>query len=69
MSSGYREVDMAALTLCNHTIMSTGTYSWWTAYLTNGITIYYGNWPKAGSVLDQMIQKNDYFLDGWIPME
>ncbi|VDN19752.1 unnamed protein product [Gongylonema pulchrum] len=68
VSSGYREVDMATLSRCNHTIMSTGTYSWWTAYLANGSTIYYSNWPKPGTVLDEMVQKSDYFLDSWISM-
>ncbi|EJD76426.1 hypothetical protein LOAG_16607 [Loa loa] len=68
VSSGYREVDMATLVRCNHTIMSTGTFSWWIAYLTNGTTIYYNNWPKHNSILEKMMKKDEYFLDSWIPM-
>ncbi|KAI6178590.1 L-Fucosyltransferase [Aphelenchoides besseyi] len=65
IKSGYREVDMAALSLCNHTVMSTGTFSWWTAYLTNGTTFYYGNWPKRGSVLWIMVSRAKVFLPQW----
>ncbi|KAK6103478.1 Glycosyl transferase 11 family protein [Brugia pahangi] len=68
VSSGYREVDMATLVRCNHTIMSTGTFSWWIAYLTNGTTVYYNNWPKPNSVLEKMIKKDEYFLNNWIPI-
>uniref|UniRef100_A0AAF5PW27 L-Fucosyltransferase n=2 Tax=Wuchereria bancrofti TaxID=6293 RepID=A0AAF5PW27_WUCBA len=68
VSSGYREIDMATLVRCNHTIMSTGTFSWWTAYLTNGTTVYYNNWPKPNSVLERMIKKDEYFLNNWIPI-
>ncbi|VDK82356.1 unnamed protein product [Litomosoides sigmodontis] len=69
VSSGYREVDMATLIRCNHTIMSTGTFSWWTAYLTNGTAIYYSNWPRVGSVLERTMKKNEYFLNSWIAMK
>ncbi|VDM95568.1 unnamed protein product [Thelazia callipaeda] len=69
VSSGYREVDMATLIRCNHTIMSTGTYSWWAAYLTNGTVVYYGGWPKRGTVLDKIVKKSDYFLENWIKLE
>ncbi|VDO14243.1 unnamed protein product [Brugia timori] len=68
VSSDYREVDMATLIRCNHTIMSTGTFSWWIAYLTNGTTVYYNNWPKPNSVLEKMIKKDEYFLNNWIPI-
>ena len=35
------DVDMAMLTLSNHSIITAGTYSWWVGFLTNGTTIYY----------------------------
>ena len=28
-----REVDMAVLTLCDHTVISAGSFGWWAAYL------------------------------------
>ncbi|VDM92175.1 unnamed protein product [Onchocerca ochengi] len=69
VSSTYREVDMATLVRCNHTIMSTGTFSWWIAYLTNGTVVYYKDWPKHGSLMEKMIKKDEYFLNSWISME
>lgn len=63
-----REVDMAALTLCNHTIMSQGTYSWWIAYMTGGETVYYQDWPRNGSRLSEMLKRDDFYLPNWIPM-
>ncbi|VDO65058.1 unnamed protein product [Onchocerca flexuosa] len=68
VSSAYREVDMATLVRCNHTIMSTGTFSWWIAYLTNGTVVYYKDWPKHGSPMEKMMKKDEYFLNNWISM-
>uniref|UniRef100_A0A0N5AN99 L-Fucosyltransferase n=1 Tax=Syphacia muris TaxID=451379 RepID=A0A0N5AN99_9BILA len=64
-----REIDLATLTLCNATILSTGTFSWWAGYLANGEAIYYQNWPLKDSVLDFMVQKSDFFMPTWISME
>ena len=64
-----REVDMATLSLCNATVLSTGTFSWWISYLSKGPTIYYSGWPRKGSELDRMVVKSEYFLSEWIPME
>uniref|UniRef100_A0A0M3HPN1 L-Fucosyltransferase n=1 Tax=Ascaris lumbricoides TaxID=6252 RepID=A0A0M3HPN1_ASCLU len=66
LNSRHREVDLAALAFCNHTIMSTGTFSWWAAYLANGDTVYYGDWPNPGSVLEQTVHKKDFFFEKWI---
>ncbi|XP_013418709.2 galactoside 2-alpha-L-fucosyltransferase 3 [Lingula anatina] len=62
-------VDLAILSLCQHMIISTGTYGWWAAFLTGGTTIYYRDWPKAGSWLYDQVFKEDYFVRGWIPMK
>ncbi|VDM42725.1 unnamed protein product [Toxocara canis] len=68
LNSTDREVDLAALVYCNHTIMSTGTFSWWAAYLADGDAVYYGDWPKPGSVLQKIVQKEDFFLEKWTAM-
>ncbi|CAK5035198.1 unnamed protein product [Meloidogyne enterolobii] len=73
-NSGYREIDMAVLSKCNHLIISTGTFSWWSAYLlrtktNNSKIIYFGDWPKKGSLLERIVEKRDYFLPSWIPMK
>ena len=58
--------DFAVLASCHHTIMSTGTYGWWAAYLNKGTTIYYKDWPKKESKLDNIFKKEDFFPPSWI---
>lgn len=62
------EVDMAVLSSCNHTISSVGTFSWWSAWLSNGIVTYYFPPARPGSGLRRAYSKdfNDYFPPNWI---
>ena len=62
------ELGMAILSRCNHVIMSVGTFSWWSAWLANGVTIYYDLWPTAGSWLETQVTTKDYFPSHWVPM-
>ncbi|CAD5212246.1 unnamed protein product [Bursaphelenchus xylophilus] len=68
VDSTEREVDLAILSYCNHTIMSTGTFSWWAGYLANGTTVRFKDWPRNGSDLDHMVDKKNYFLPHWIEL-
>jgi len=60
--------DLALLASCNHTVMSTGTYSWWAAWLANGTTIYYANYPNNGSLLSRSFRNKEYYYPHWIGM-
>jgi len=60
------EEDFALLASCNHTVMSTGTYSWWASWLANGTTVYYKNFPRYGSSLWRESRAADYFPPTWI---
>jgi len=60
--------DFAVLASCQHSIMSTGTYGWWAAWLARGITIYYADWPRNGSELASKFSREDFFLPSWIGM-
>ncbi|XP_046381693.2 galactoside alpha-(1,2)-fucosyltransferase 1-like [Haliotis rufescens] len=62
-------VDLATLSSCNHSIISTGTYGWWGAWLAGGETIYYKNFPKNGTWLATQYVASDYFPPSWIGME
>jgi len=62
-------LDMAILVQCEHSILSVGSFGWWSAWLANGTTVYYSNWPRPYSVLEYMIDKMQYFPPHWIPME
>jgi len=61
-------VDLAILSRCDHVIISVGSFGWWGAWLANGTTIYYANWPKSGSQIARYVTKYDYFPPRWIAM-
>lgn len=63
-------LDMAILSVCNHTISSVGSYSWWAAWLANGIVTYYMPPAKEGSRLRKVFSEDfsDFFWPGWIPI-
>jgi len=60
------EQDLALLASCDHMVMTTGTFSWWAAWLANGTTIYYKNFRRHGSWLWQRSNASDYFPPWWI---
>src|SRR6218665_2282861 len=60
--------DLAILSMCDHVIMSTGTFGWWAAWLAKGTTIYYRDWPLVGSPLAGEFNQRDFFPPSWIPM-
>jgi len=60
--------DLALLASCNHMIMTTGTFGWWAAWLANGTTIYYKNFPRRGTRLWLRSRLSDYFPPKWIGM-
>jgi len=66
--SGSANVDLAILAHCNHAIISVGSFGWWAAWLANGTTIYYADWPRPFSKLEYHVNKDDYFPKHWIPM-
>ncbi|VDD86493.1 unnamed protein product [Enterobius vermicularis] len=68
LTNSSTEVDMATLTLCNHTIASVGTFSWWIGYMTGGETVYYKGWPRKSSSLASKFVPADYFPSSWIGM-
>jgi len=61
-------VDLAILAMCQHTIITVGTFGWWAAWLANGTTVYFKDWPRPGSQLATATSHNDYFPPHWIPL-
>ncbi|CAG2218660.1 FUT1_2 [Mytilus edulis] len=65
-----REIIVATLSLCNHTITTVGSFSWWIGWLTGGEVTYF-KWPaKEGSGLRKQYSKDfsDFYYPGWIGM-
>lgn len=61
--------DLALLARCNHTVVTTGSFSWWAAWLANGITIYYAKYPTRRTLLGNLYLKNDYYPPHWIAID
>jgi len=59
-------VDMAIASLCNHTIMTIGTYGWWLAWFANGVTVTQKNLPRNGSSLSRRLYRADHYKPEWI---
>ena len=57
---------IAVMASCKHVIFTSGSIGWWSAYLADGITVYY-----KGSTFDQtargrQLNKVDYYYPGWV---
>ncbi|KAL5015075.1 hypothetical protein ScPMuIL_009345 [Solemya velum] len=65
------ELDMAILSLTNHSIMTVGTFGWWIAWLTGGQTVYYKYPFRPGSELSKMYSstQKDHFYPSWVGLE
>ena len=61
-------LELTLLTLCDHSIMSVGTFSYWAAYLAGGEVVYYKNHIRANSPLSKNYNDTQYFLPHWKPM-
>ncbi len=59
--------DLALLSLCDHTVITVGTFGWWGAWLAGGNVTYFSDFPRAGSYLDELFSRDDYYKTNWIP--
>ena len=61
--------DMAILSLCNHTVMSTGTFGWWGAWLAGGTVVYCSDYPRPGSIVaNNTLFRDNFYPPSWIGM-
>lgn len=61
--------DLVLISLCDHVILSVGSFGWWAAWLANGEAIYYPRFPIPGSSLGKAFRKEDYYPPHWLAME
>ncbi|GFR97535.1 galactoside 2-alpha-L-fucosyltransferase [Elysia marginata] len=61
-------VDLAVLSLVDHSIITVGAFSWWAGFLARGTVVYYGHFVDADSKLRSQFDEKmaDYLLPGWI---
>ena len=60
--------DMCLLATCNHTILGTGTFSWWGAWLADGEAVYMADYPMPDTWLGKQYQSEDFYLPHWKPL-
>ena len=61
-------MDMAILSLCDHTIITCGTFGWWGGWLAGGTVVYLKDYPRPGSRLAELEPHKDYYPSEWIGM-
>ncbi|CAG5127654.1 unnamed protein product [Candidula unifasciata] len=59
-------VHLAVLSICDHVIMSGGTYGWWAGWLANGDVIYHTGFIQNGTAFGDMIKRQQYYPPHWI---
>ncbi|XP_055352743.1 galactoside alpha-(1,2)-fucosyltransferase 2-like isoform X2 [Paramacrobiotus metropolitanus] len=60
------EVDMAIMTFMDVMVMSVGSYSWWSSYLSDAQEVFYfKDWPRNGSDFAEGVAAEDYFFPAW----
>ena len=59
-------IDMAIMSMCDHIIISAGTFGWWGAWLSKGTVVYLHDYPKPGTEIDTYLVRKDYYLPNWI---
>ena len=62
------KVDFAILSLCNHTLSTIGSFSWWVGWMAGGVTTYYAPFVEKWSHQYLQLTVGDHFLPNWIPM-
>jgi galactoside 2-L-fucosyltransferase 1/2 len=57
--------------MCNHTIITVGSFGWWSAWLANGTTVYFKDVAKQNSPLRKAFSKDmsDFFFPSWVGLE
>jgi galactoside 2-L-fucosyltransferase 1/2 len=68
ITTGRRELDMAILASCDHSIITVGSFGWWTGWLTNGEVTYFKLPAKPNSTLRKQCNHDysDYFYPNWV---
>ncbi|XP_046548475.1 galactoside alpha-(1,2)-fucosyltransferase 2-like [Haliotis rubra] len=64
------EVDLCVLSMCNHTILSVGTFGWWAGFLAGGTTVYYKHPYRNNTEMSRWYPNydSDFVYPGWIAM-
>ena len=66
---GVKEIDLAILTMCDHTIMTMGTFGWWAAYIVGGEAVRPDSiYTKRKYNWNELMMHN-FYLPHWFVVE
>jgi len=60
--------DMAIASLCDHSIITIGSYGWWVAWFAGGVTVTQKNFPTPNSRLLRRLNRRDYYKPEWVAL-
>ncbi|ELU10167.1 hypothetical protein CAPTEDRAFT_93240 [Capitella teleta] len=58
--------DLCVLSLCNNSIVTVGSFGWWSAFLAGGQVVYFDKWPRRDSEIASHFNRADYFPPHWV---
>jgi len=61
-------VDLAIASLCDHAIVTIGSFGWWAAWLANGVTVTNKDVLRPNSTLSRRVHREDYYKPDWIAL-
>ena len=61
-------VDLAIASMCDHAIITIGSFGWWAAWLADGVTITNKEFPRPHSLLTRRMRREDYYKTDWIAL-
>ena len=61
-------VDFAVLVSCDHSIITSGTFGWWAAWLAGGEVIFYNSFLRAMNHFGWQYKQDDYYPPRWKPI-
>ena len=63
-------VDLAIMTLCHHTVITSGTFGWWGGWLSGGDVVYWTGFPKPGSKNEKdILFRGEYYPPNWTGLD
>ena len=63
-------IDMSILSLCDHAIVTSGSFGWWGGWLSGGTVVYWTGYPRPGSFVEEhTLFRGEYYPSNWIGLD